>query len=763
MVSRILEPPQEQVKLVQTQPGGTPSTGTVPPSPARRSGSGVVPATLTEKDSRPDTVPNDPKLFINRELSWLAFNERVLDEGKGVGLPLLERLKFLAIVASNLDEFFMVRVAGLKQQILGNVLEAPADGMLPAEQFAAVADKSHALIADHAKVWLDDMLPALAAAGLTILRPDQLDPEQKAATRTHFLTNVFPALTPLAVDPGHPFPHLRNKSINIAVVLRKQGRKRQKYEAESLLAVVQVPAVLGRLVKVPTPTGQAFALLEELIASYAGELFPGYQVKQTAIFRVTRNWDLSLDEEESEDLLSTIQAELRRRDRGAAVRLEVTADSAQEIERILTDALRLGATDVYRMKAPLQVSDLLALGDYDPRPELRVESISPAMPRVLRDADSVVQVIADRDILLHHPYESFDPVLRFVEEAAEDPNVLAIKQTLYRTSGDSPIVRALSRAADNGKQVTAFVEIKARFDEANNIAWARRLEENGVHVVYGLIGLKTHCKVALVVRREGAGIRRYVHLGTGNYNPQTARLYTDLSFFTARVEVTEDVSALFNMLTGYAEPPQWKKLEVAPFGLQTRILGLIDREAELARTGQPARIVAKMNSLVEPAVIRALYAASGAGVDIDLLVRGICCLRPGIPGVSDRIRVTSIVDRFLEHSRIFAFGAGDRTEVYLSSADWMPRNFQRRIELMYPVEGKALRNRLLEEVLGVALRDNQRARRLGQDGVYTRVDPAGTPVRSQMVLLEAAQKSAEAAAADVPLIRPAAPVEAPPR
>ncbi|MFL5357879.1 polyphosphate kinase 1 [Archangium sp.] len=686
---------------------------------------------------------NDPQLFINRELSWLAFNERVLDDARDRELPLYERLKFFAIASSNLDEFFMVRVAGLKQQLASGVAETAADRMLPAEQLSAISERAHGLVDAASRLWVEELLPGLAAAGVSLLTRDKLTAEQKAAARTCFTTSVFPALTPLAVDPGHPFPHLRNKSLNVAVLLRREGPKRRRNVrgTTTSLAVVQVPGVMGRLVPMPSEKGSAFLLLGELIALCAGDLFPGYVVEHAATFRVTRNWDLNVDEEESEDLLSTIQDELRRRDRGAAVRLELDAVANPQIETQLVSALKLSPMDVYRQQAPLQPLDLMALTDLDPRPELRVEPFTPTVPAVLRDSESLLDVIAARDLLLHHPYESFEPVVRFLEEAAEDPDVLAIKQTLYRTSGDSPIARALSRAVENGKQVAVLVEIKARLDEANNIAWARKMEESGVHVVYGLIGLKTHAKVALVVRREGNGIRRYVHLGTGNYNPHTARLYTDLSLFTSRAEIADDVSALFNMLTGYAVAPQWKRLAVAPMGLHEKVLALIQREADKARRGEPARIVAKMNSLVDPTVIRALYAASQAGVEIDLLVRGICCLRPGVPGVSERIRVTSVVDRFLEHSRVFAFGTGGQTEVWMSSADWMPRNFLRRIEVMFPVEEPAIRQRLLDEVLGVALGDNVKARRLGVDATYVPVGRDGTAVRSQAVLMELARRN----------------------
>jgi polyphosphate kinase len=708
---------------------------------------------------------SDPRLFINRELSWLAFNERVLAEAKDGSLPLLERLKFFAIVSSNLDEFFMVRVAGLRRQLASGVAETGADGLLPAEQLAAIADRVHAMVADQYRVWNGDLRPGLAAAGLHLVAADDLDGPQRAAARAHFVTAVLPALTPLAVDPGHPFPHLRNKSLNVALLLRREELLRRARRAEprpDALAVVQVPVMLHRLVPLPAPSGRAFILLEDLIAVFAGDLFPGWSVLRTATFRVTRNWDLNLDEEESEDLLSTIQEELRRRDRGAAVRLQIDADAPAELAEALTVALRLGPADVYQVPGPLQPTDLTTLGELEPRPELRVEPFVAAVPALVRRAESMRDVVAAGDLLLHHPYESFEPVVRFIEEAADDPDVLAIKQTLYRTSGDSPFVRALSRAAENGKQVAVLVELKARFDEANNIVWARRLEESGVHVVYGLIGLKTHCKVALVVRREGLGIRRYVHLGTGNYNPQTARQYTDLSLFTAREPFGEDVTALFNMLTGYADAPRWRRLAVAPGGLRERVVGLIEREAERARTGEPARIVAKMNALVDPAVIRALYAASRAGVEIDLLVRGICCLRPGVPDVSETIRVTSIVDRFLEHSRLFAFGAGERAEVFLSSADWMPRNFDRRVEVLFPVEDPVARARLLADVLGAALRDNAKGRRLAADGAYLPLDADGDAaplLRSQLALLEAARRGAEDRPADQAL-RPAAPLPA---
>jgi polyphosphate kinase len=613
-----------------------------------------------------------------------------------------------------------------------------------------------AYVAEQYRLWKEEIapqLPLVSAAAATA--------EQKAVARAHFTAGVFPALTPLAVDPGHPFPFLRNKTLNLAVLLRKGVvRKKARSKASSgdtSLAVVQVPSVLPRVVPVSGPAGKACMLLEELIAENVGDLFPGFTVVSTTPFRVTRNSDLNLDEEDSEDLLSTVQEELRRRERGAAVRLEIGAAAPADLEKTLREVLNLGADDVYRIPGPLALSEINAIGELDARPELRVEPLVPQTPVALQGAESLFPIVAARDVLLHHPYESFEPVVRLVEEAADDPAVLCIKMTLYRTTGDSPIARALSRAAENGKQVAVLIEIKARLDEANNIAWARKLEETGVHVVYGLIGLKTHCKVLLVVRREGNGIRRYVHLGTGNYNTHTARQYTDLSLFSARPELADDVTALFNMLTGYADPPQWKRIAVAPLGLQERVVGLIDREAARAKKGEPARIIAKMNALVDPVVIKALYAASAAGVEIDLCVRGICCLRPGVPGVSERIRVTSVVDRFLEHTRIFAFGAGPGADVFLSSADWMPRNFHRRVEVLYPIEDPALKTRCLDEILGAALRDNMKARRLSSSGTYEPVVAEGPPVRSQTQLLELARRAGEPKSTD-PIIRQAVPV-----
>jgi polyphosphate kinase len=707
----------------------------------------------------PDLVRGSPDLFINRELSALEFNQRLLDEARDLTVPLLERLKFAAITASNLDEFLMVRVAGLVGQQRDRVPVVTADGMTPSEQLAAIAKRLRRIYAQLSQVLLGEILPELAARGVRLLAAREVGPLGREHLRKHFREQVLPVLTPLAIDPGHPFPHLRNKSLNLIAML--SGSHRQSVAAA--FALVQVPGVLPRLVRVPTSDvaeglRAAYVLLDDLIALHIGELFAGFRCLGAWPFRVVRNFDLTIDEEEAEDLLESVKQEVRRRDRGNAVAVLVDGRAHQAALDMLRDALRVDADYVFTVDGPLAIPDLLQLGEtLENEAELRDPPFQPQLlPPLRHDEDSMFQVIAKQDILLHHPYESFDPVVRFIEEAATDPDVLAIKQTLYRTSGDSPIVKALMRAAELGKQVTALVEIKARFDEENNIQWARKLEEAGVHVVYGLLGLKTHAKAALVVRREGGELRRYVHLGTGNYNPYTARQYTDISFFTARPEIGEDASSLFNLLTSCTAPANWRKLVVAPLGLHERILGLIERETAAASAGRKARIVAKMNALVDPDVILALYRAAQAGVEIDLLVRGICCLRPGIPGVSERIRVRGIVDRFLEHARIFWFEADGAHEVYLSSADWMQRNFHRRVEIMVPIEDPALKARLIDEILGIEMRDNVKARILRADGTYQRAQPpeGAEPVRAQWVFLSKARDAAARADAKMRFERP---------
>ncbi len=690
------------------------------------------------------TVTSDARLFINRELSWLEFNQRVLDEANDSTVPLLERMKFLSIAASNLDEFFMIRVAGLKQQLAGDLVETTSDGYSPHAQLAAIATRSHRMVQEMYGLYREHIRPALESMGihLTTLESWSLDVTRRV--EEYFYREIYPVLTPLVIDPGHPFPHLKNKSLNLGVVFDSN-----RDEGGIGFAVVQVPAISPRLVD-PKVTGEArtYALLEDVIARNVGKLFPGVHIQSVSPFRVTRNWDLEIDEDEADDLLVTIQQELRRRDRGSAVRLEVAASMDQRLLDRLREVLRLLPEDVYAVDGPLHFGDLIALHAADDRRELHDEGFTPQIVPPFRDTEDPFALIAERDVLLQHPYESYDSVVDFVARAAEDPKVLAIKMSLYRAGSNSPFIRALARAAENGKQVTALVELKARFDEEANIQWARALEESGVHVVYGLLGLKTHAKICLVVRRDTNGLRRYVHMATGNYNPSTARLYTDLSMFTARPEIGEDATALFNLLTGYCEPPLWKRLSVAPLGLREAVLRLITREAEHARAGRQAHLRAKLNALVDPTVIEALYEASRAGVRIDLIIRGICCLRPGLKGVSETIRVLSVVDRFLEHARVVYVANGGAPEVFLSSADWMPRNFERRVEVLFPVENPDMARWVRDEVLNTTWNDNVKAREMQPDGTYIKRTPGEgeAPLRSQTRFMEAARLRARASA-----------------
>jgi polyphosphate kinase len=684
---------------------------------------------------------DDPTLFINRELSWIEFNARVLAEAGDERVPLYERLKFLAIFSSNLDEFFMVRVAGLQAQLSGEVEEVPADGSTPEQALQAIAKRTHELVDEAYRIWNKVVRPGLRDAGIALLTPDELAPEDRLALDEHFRLDIFPVLTPIVVDPAHPFPHVRNKSINAGFVFNNST-----HGMGPTFGVVQVPMTLPRLIRVPLKgTRRAYVALEDLILRQRSMIFPQMKVTGEYAFRVTRNFDIEIDADEAEDLLASLQAELRRRERGHAVRLSVSGQAPLESIRWLCANLGIDPDrDVYYADGPLYVGDMLELVSGDDRRELKDENYAPVYPQPLRDSDDLFETIKERDILLHHPYESFEAVVDFLNQAAEDPAVLAIKQTLYRTGGESPMVRALQRAAESGKQVTAVVELKARFDEASNITWARTLERSGVNVMYGLMGLKTHAKVLLVVRKERLGLRRYVHLATGNYNQQTARLYTDLSIFTANDAFGEDASALFNLLTGYSAPPKWNRLLVAPLGLHEAVLGLIHRETEHARAGKPAFIRAKMNSLVDEDVISALYAAAQAGVQIQLMVRGICCLRPGVKGASENIQVRAVIDRYLEHSRIFHFGNDGQDEVYLASADWMPRNFRRRVEVMWPIDDETLRQRVLEEILGTMWADNCKSWELQADGSYNRVPPDkdGALVRGQVRFMEAARERA---------------------
>lgn len=699
-----------------------------------------------------------PQHYVNRELSWLEFNARVLEEVHDATNPWLERLKFISIFSSNLDEFFEVRVAGLQQQLHAGLEpdDYGADGMDAAEQLAAIDKRAHELVQEQYRLLNEEIFNGLAANGIERVRDDQLSDDERVYVEKLFATHVYPVLTPLAIDPGHPFPHVHNKSLNIALLIERQ----QKEQVEQMFAVVQVPGVLERIVVLPrTEERLRFLLLEDVIAPHLGELFGGFRVVNHTVFRVTRNTDLMIEEDEAEDLLQAIEETLRQRIRGEAVRLEISADADEQFVQMLDVALDLGPRDVYRVAGPVDLTALMAVHRMEGFRNLRDEPLLPRVAGPLSAGANIFDVIRGQDILVHHPYESFGVVEDFVNRAAEDPQVLAIKQTLYRTSGPSTIITALERAAQNGKQVTALVELQARFDEENNIVWARALEQAGVHVVYGVVGLKTHCKASLVVRREADGIRRYVHLATGNYNRTTARVYTDVGLFTANPDVGEDTAELFNLLTGYSQRHQWKKLVVAPVAMRERVIELIDRERQHAQAGSAGRIVAKMNSLVEPSVIDALYRASEAGVRIDLIVRGICCLRPGLQGVSENIRVTSIVDKFLEHSRIFYFENAGNPDVFLASADWMPRNFFRRIEVMFPVDDARLKARIIEEVLPIALADNVKARVLQPDGSYSRATlvDGQNAVRSQIVFQslarEAARDVTETARQFVPILR----------
>ena len=695
--------------------------------------------------------------YLNRELSWLEFNARVLEEARDPTNPLLERLKFLAIFSSNLDEFFEVRVAGLQEQVYAGMApqDFGADGLGPAEQLAALDPRIHGLIAEQYRILREEVLSGLGEAGIALVRYPDLDREERVRADALFRTHIYPVLTPLAIDPGHPFPHVHNKSLNLALMLSPDDDP-----DDQVPAVVQVPSVLDRIVPISRGPGVfRFMLLEDLVLRHAQDLFGGFRVVDATVFRVTRNTDLSLQEEEAGDLLEMIEESLRQRLRSEAVRLEIAADAGDSLLDMLTSALDLEARDVYRTDGPLDLTVMMGLSRLDGFRGLRDEPLVARVPPAFAQGRDIFEVIRQQDVLVHHPFESFTPVIDFIERAADDPNVLAIKQTLYRTSAPSAIITALGRAAQNGKQVTALVELKARFDEQNNIFWARELEEAGVHVVYGVVGLKTHCKASLVVRREPDGIRRYVHLGTGNYNAVTARVYTDLGLFTCDPDVGEDATTLFNLLTGYSRGDVWKSLVVAPVSLRERVVDLIERERRNAEEGRAARIIVKMNALVEPSVIDALYEASQAGVEIELLIRGICCLRPGLPGVSEDIRVISIVDKFLEHSRIFYFENDGDPEIFLASADWMPRNFFRRIEVMFPVRDPRLKGRITTEIIGALLADNVKARVLQADGRYRRAQPlpGEEPVRSQVLLegvaRQASQHSTDHAPAFQPILR----------
>ncbi len=678
---------------------------------------------------------DDPSLYINRELSWLEFNRRVLEEARDPMVPWLERLKFLAIFSSNLDEFYMVRMGGIKQKVQAGVMRGSgADRMPPRDQLEQIGQAVSQMVAAQYNCLTKEVLPALEAEGIVVRAAKDLSPAERLQIAEIFHRDVFPVLTPLAIDPGHPFPHLFNKSMNLATLMQRPNHPGK------LFAVVQVPAVLPRFVQLASEKGHIFVPLETVIRLHLMDLYPGMQLEKSSVFRVTRDSEYEIDDDEVEDLLKTIEEEVKKRKRGDAVRLEIEIDAAPEVEQFLIQSLDLGPQDVYRIPGMLDLTGLFQIYSLPDYLNLRdPQASAQPVPDFTQSANPFIAIRA-RDILVHHPYESFSHVVDFIEAAAADERVLAIKQTLYRTSSDSPVVRALQRAADRGKQVTAVIELKARLDEERNILWARELEKAGVQVVFGFVGLKTHCKIALVVRREDDGLRRYVHLATGNYNPQTARIYTDLGYFTCNPEFAEDASALFNYLTGYGELPQWRKLVVAPSRLQDFMIEKIDQEVAFQKAGKSGRVIAKLNGLLEPKVVQALYRASQGGVKIDLICRGICALRPGLPGISENIRVRSIVDRFLEHSRIFLFGNGGDPLVYIGSADWMDRNLSRRVEVVFPIEPPELKKRLIDDVLATTLDDNVKARELQPDGTWVRITPKPDQpaVRSQARFLEMA-------------------------
>lgn len=666
----------------------------------------------------------NPKYYVNRELSWILFNHRVLNEARDKSIPLFERLKFLSITASNLDEFFMIRVASLKDMVHAGYEKKDIAGMTPSQQLAELNTAIHRLVDLQYSTYNRSLLPQLSLKGLYVIRHhEQLSEEEAAYVDRYFQDNVYPVLTPMAVDSSRPFPLIRNKSLNIGAMVHKKGS-----DGDLEFATVQVPSVLSRVVEVPSKEDtKKVILLEEIIERNIQKLFLNYDIVCAHPFRIMRNADLTIEEDEAADLLKEIEKQLKKRQWGEAIRLEVEEGIDARLLKIIKKELGIEEQNIYEIDGPLDLTVLMKLYGLDGFSHLKATKFEPQQVPELPAGCDVFEEIRKGDILLHHPYQTFTPVVEFIRQAARDPEVLAIKQTLYRVSGNSPIIAALALAAENGKQVTVLVELKARFDEENNIVWARMLEKAGCHVIYGLVGLKTHSKITLVVRREEDGIRRYVHLGTGNYNDATAKLYTDIGMLTCSEVIGEDATAVFNMLSGYSEPLFWNKLSLAPLWLKEKFIYLIGREKKYAEEGKPAHIIAKMNSLCDRDIIEALYSASAAGVRIDLIVRGICCLRVGIPGVSENITVRSIVGNFLEHSRIFYFENDEHYEIYCGSADWMPRNLERRVEILFPVDRPELKEELLH-ILQNQLCDNVKASVLQPDGTYCKVDKRGRKV-----------------------------------
>lgn len=657
--------------------------------------------------------------YTNRELSWLAFNERVLGEARDKSIPLFERLKFLSITASNLDEFFMIRVASLKDMVNAGYQKKDLAGMTPEKQLNAIQEKTHEQVNLQYSTLNRSLLPQLSSNGITFITAhEDLNETQKDYVDHFFMENVYPVLTPMAVDSSRPFPLLRNKSLNIGALLKNKKKDAVEF------AAVQVPSGLDRIVQIPDDEKTVLILLEEIIERNMQKLFLNYDIICAHPFRIMRNADLTIEEDEAADLLKEIEKQIKKRQWGEVIRLEVEENADKRLLKILRKELDIKEESIYKISGPLDLTFLMKLYGLHGFDHLKKSAHQPVLPLEFQTEGTIFEKISEHDILLHHPYEDFTPVLRFIREASLDPDVLAIKQTLYRVSGNSPIIAALAEAAENGKQVCVLVELKARFDEENNIVWARKLEQAGCHVIYGLVGLKTHCKITLVVRKEEDGIKRYVHLGTGNYNDATAKLYTDIGLLTCAEPIGEDATAVFNMLSGYSEPLQWNRLVLAPLWLKDRFLELIKREEDNALAGKPSGIIAKVNSLCDKDIIEALYKASMAGVKIRLIVRGICCLKVGLEGISENISVRSIVGDFLEHSRIFYFENAGASEVYCASADWMPRNLERRVEIMFPIEEESLKERVIG-ILDALLKDNAKARILTGDGEYVRVDKRG--------------------------------------
>ena len=702
-----------------------------------------------------------PEYFYNRELSWLLFNRRVLEEAKDSSLPLFDRLKFLSITSSNLDEFFMIRVASLKDMVQVKYNKKDISGMTPAEQLAAINERTHLFVKDQYDIFNRSLIPALEKEGVHVLSHyENLSEKQSKYVDRYFTDEVYPVLTPMAVDSSRPFPLIRNKTLNIGAILRMKkdkaaggqfrdlylshGNKKKGADSNDTdFATVQVPSVLPRFVEIPSEQKgeKTFILLEQIIEKNIGKLFVNYEIESVFPYRIMRNADLSIEEDEAADLLIEIERQLKKRQWGQAIRLEVEDGMDKRLLKKLRQELKIKEEDIFKINGPLDLTFLMKLSGLEGYDKLRTPKYTPQPAKWLNGEDHLFDQIRDHDVLLHHPYETFDPVVDFVKQASKDPNVLAIKQTLYRVSSHSPIIASRAAAAENGKQVTVLVELKARFDEENNIIWARKLEQAGCHVIYGLVGLKTHSKITLVVRKEEDGIRRYVHLGTGNYNDSTAKLYTDMGLLTCRKAIGEDATAVFNMLSGYSEPAFWNKLAIAPIRLRDRFTQLINREKEFAKKGKKAFIRAKMNSLCDAGIISSLYEAAAAGVKIELVVRGICCLKTGMPGISENITVRSIVGDFLEHSRIFHFYNNGFEEVYMGSADWMPRNLDKRVEILFPVEDDALKAEVIH-ILDIQLADNEKARILQKNGTYRRAAKGGhAKLNSQKYFCEEAKRA----------------------